>query len=136
MKMKTRLAGAALLAFAAHAAAADIFRCTARDGSVTYQQLPCASAASGGAVDIPTTYPDHREERDRLMQREAALDARILKRLEIEAAERIARDNRIARERELQAARERAQEAAPTVIVVAPRAQRRPYRPAWPAAIR
>jgi hypothetical protein len=49
------------------------------------------------------SYPDYAAERDRLAMREAALDARLLKRLEIEAAERIARDDRAAREKAAQA---------------------------------
>jgi hypothetical protein len=90
---------AALLILAAGTSSAEIFRCTARDGGVTYQQDPCAASSNGGPVNIPTSYPDHAAERDRLALREAALDARLLKRLEIEAAERIARDDRIAREK-------------------------------------
>ena len=90
---------AALLMLAAGMSSAEIFRCTARDGGVTYQQDPCAASSNGGAVNIPTSYPDYSAERDRLALREAALDARLLKRLEIEAAERIARDDRIAREK-------------------------------------
>jgi hypothetical protein len=100
---------AALLLVAAGASSAEIFRCRARDGSVTYQQDPCASASEGGAVNIPATYPDYGFERERLAQREAALDARLIRRLEIEAAERIARDDRISREKEAQAARDLAQ---------------------------
>ena len=63
---------------------------------------------SGGAVDIPSSFPDANAlERERLFQREAALDARLLKRAEIDAAERIAREDRLAREREAQAERDR-----------------------------
>jgi len=90
---------AALLMLAAGMSCAEIFRCTARDGGVTYQQDPCAASSNGGAVNIPVSYPEYAAERDRLALREAALDARLLKRLEIEAAERIARDDRIAREK-------------------------------------
>jgi hypothetical protein len=136
MTTKTILAGAMLLAFAGPAAASEIFRCTPAGGSVTYQQAPCGDAVTGGAVDIPTNFPDHTAERERLFQREAALDARLLKRLEIDAAERIARDNRIAREHELQAARERAEQAAPGFVIVPWRAQRHAPRGARPAAIR
>ena len=58
-------------------------------------------------MDIPSQFPDvNRVERERLLAREAALDARLLKRAEVDAAERIARDDRIARERELAALRE------------------------------
>jgi hypothetical protein len=85
-------------------AQAEIFRCTAA-GGVTYQAIPCAG--TGGATDIPVAYPEiNRLERDRLLQREAALEARMLKRAELDSAERIARDDRIARERELASLRE------------------------------
>jgi Domain of unknown function (DUF4124) len=111
---------AVLLMLAATQCSAEIFRCTAHDGGVTYQQDPCGASSSGGAVNIPTSYPDHTYERERLASREAALDARLLKRLEIEAAERIARDDRIAREREAQAARDlaEAQQASPAYGIV------------------
>ena len=89
-------------------AAAQVYRCVVPGGSVTYQQQPCEAAAEGGAVAIPASFPDHTEPRARLAAREAASDARRMHRLEIEAAERIARDHRIAREAELEAERERA----------------------------
>jgi hypothetical protein len=91
------------LACIAGAASAEVYRCQARDG-ITYQEVPCPDSAVAARVSIPTEYPDYRPERDRLAAREAAMDARLLRRLEIESAERIARDDRIAREREAQAA--------------------------------
>jgi hypothetical protein len=135
------LLGAALLLIAANAnASAEIFRCTAPGGSVTYQQVPCPATDSGGAVDIPSNFPDANAlERERLFRREAALDARLLKRAEIDAAERIAREDRLAREREAQAERDRIQNAqnAPVYIVARPlRMQRHPPRRPWPIAIR
>ena len=93
----------ALLASLAGAASADIYRCQSRHG-VTYQEVPCPDEAIANTVGIATVYPDYKSERDRLAAREAAMDARLLKRLEIESAERIARDDRIAREKEAQAA--------------------------------
>jgi Domain of unknown function (DUF4124) len=92
-------------------ASAGIFRCVGTEGSVSYQEQPCEPGERGGAVAIPTTFPDYVAPRERLAAREAAVDARLLKRLEIESAERIARDERIARESELQAERERARAA-------------------------
>jgi hypothetical protein len=47
-------------------------------------------------------------ERDRLLAREAALDARLVRRAEIDAQERIAREARWARQAEMEAERERA----------------------------
>ncbi|MGZ5039232.1 MAG: DUF4124 domain-containing protein [Usitatibacter sp.] len=93
----------AFLACTAGGASAEIYRCQAR-GGVTYQEVPCPAEAIADKMSIPTFYPDYMPERDRLAAREAALDARLLRRLEIESLERIARDERIAREKEAQAA--------------------------------
>ncbi|HEX7606089.1 MAG TPA: DUF4124 domain-containing protein [Usitatibacter sp.] len=124
---------AALLLLATGLCSAEIFRCTARDGGVTYQQDPCAASSNGGAVNISTSYPDYSYERERLALREAALDARLLKRLEIEANERIARDERIAREKEAQAALAlaQAQQAYPLYGIARPLQvpRRLPHRP-------
>ena len=146
MTMRTSSRGAVLLfaagfLFAAQvrAAGATIYRCLAAGGSVTYQEVPCPAAASGGAVDIPTSFPNANvAERERLFQREAALDARLVKRAEIDAAERIARDDRLARELTLQAQweRERARDT-PVYVLARPLHLLRhaPRRP-WPIAIR
>lgn len=141
MRSNRALFATVLLGLAANAAAAsEIYRCKSPSGAVTYQQQPCPAESDGGAVNIPLSYPDHTAERDRLMQREAAMDARLLKRLEIESAERIARDTRIARENELQAAQERAQAAAapayPAYIVGWPQRQRWVPRRPWASVAR
>ena len=106
--MKQRLAiAASLLAALSLSAHAEIFRCTGSAGAITYQEIPCPSSAQARTMDIPTVFPEvNRAERDRLLARADALEARLLKRAEIEAAERIARDDRAAREREAQALRE------------------------------
>ena len=102
-----RLPIAALLAAFSLSAHAEIFRCTAAGGAITYQEVPCPASAQARAMDIPVEFPEvNRAERDRLLQREAALDARMLKRAEIESAERIARDDRAGRDREAQALRD------------------------------
>ena len=142
MKSNGILLATVLLGIAANAAAAsEIYRCKSPGGAVSYQQQPCPAASDAVEMNIPLlSYPDHTVERDRLMQREAALDARLLKRLEIEAAERIARDTRIAREHELQAAQERAQAAAapayPAYIVGWPQRQRWVPRRPWASVAR
>jgi hypothetical protein len=143
MRTKRALLAAALLGLAANAAAAsEIHRCRAPGGSITYQEQPCPAASEAETVSIPLSYPDHTAERDRLMQREAAMDARLLKRLEIEAAERIARDTRIARERELQAEQERAaanaasMPAYPAYIAGWPQRQRWVPRRPWASVTR
>ena len=96
-----------LLVAACGPAAAQIYRCGLPGSSISYQELPCDLAAQGSVVAIPTSFPDHTEPRDRLAAREAAADTRRMKRLEIEAMERIARDERAAREAVLEAERER-----------------------------
>jgi hypothetical protein len=141
MRSNRALLAAVLVGLAANAAAAgEIYRCKAPGAAVTYQQQPCPPASEAETMNIPLTYPDHTAERDRLMQREAAMDARLIKRLEIEAAERIARDTRIARERELQAAQESAQAAAvttyPAYIVGWPQRQRWVPRRPWASLTR
>lgn len=61
------------IAIPAHA---EIFRCTAPGGTVTYQEIPCPASAPGRATDIPVAYPEiNRAERERLLQREQALAA-------------------------------------------------------------
>ena len=143
MRSNGMLLATVLLGLAANAAAAsEIYRCKSPGGSTSYQQQPCPAASEAETMNIPLSYPDHTGERDRLMQREAAMDARLLKRLEIEAAERIARDTRIARERELQAEQERAaanaasMPAYPAYIVGWPQRQRWVPRRPWASVTR
>jgi len=98
-----------LLAVFAMPAQAEIFRCTAAGGAISYQEFPCAEADKSRTMDIPAAYPEvNSAERNRLMQREAALEARMLERERIESAERIARNELATREREAQAARDAA----------------------------
>ena len=79
------------------AAAAEIVRCAAVDGRVTYQQIPCESGTEA-RVGIPTDYPaPNSAERDRLLAREAALDRRLeaeRDRWQQDAALRAAREER------------------------------------------
>ena len=97
--------------------AAQIYRCSGA-GGVAYQETPCEAASTQQAWAVPEFPAVNTAERERILQREAALEARLLKRAEIEAAERIARDQRRAREVELEAERERASQAAEPVFVV------------------
>lgn len=118
-------------------ATSEIYRCIAYGGTVTYQQFPCPPASGEGTIALPSSYPEiNRVERERLLQREAALDARLLKRLELEAAERIAREERASRERiariHAEAERDRASET-PALLVIRPmrRSYPRPGRTAF-----
>jgi len=129
--MNARLAIAALLMLGSVDAEAQVYRCT-EAGRVTYQAQPCTSAGAERVLDIPAAYPEvNLRERDRLLQREAALDARLLKRAELEAAERVARENRRALELEAQA--ERARAAEPLYVVAWAPPLRRTLRPRHPA---
>jgi len=137
MKMRASVVGAMLI-FAAGGAGAEIYRCSTA-GSVTYQEIACPASADAATLPIGADFPAvNLLERERLLQREAALDARILKRAEIDAAERMARDDRISRERTLQAQLERDRaEDSPVFVVARPqRPQRRAPRHPWPIAIR
>jgi hypothetical protein len=138
MKTSRCLLACALLV-AAGASYAEIFRCQSREG-VTYQEVPCPAKAIADTVNIAAgSYPDYVAARDRLAARESAMDARLLRRLEIESAERIARDNRAAMEAQAERDRiaQQAAQASPLYIVpFAMRAPRHPPRRAWPASIR
>lgn len=83
---------ALLLGAAVTPARAAIYRCTSPDGSVTYQQLPCAAHEQARALDVPETYPAaDSTERERLFAREAALDRRLEAERERESREAMAR---------------------------------------------
>jgi|SRR5690242_12037125 len=113
------LMAASLLLATGALASPGIYRCTAPGGGVTYQEIPCPNDSAQRATDIPTEYPEvNREARERLFQREAALEARQLEREKMDTALRIAREDRLAREAE---ARQPAPvEAAPFYLVTQP----------------
>ena len=100
------------LASGMHPAAAQIYRCTGPSGAVAYQEVPCEAGANERPVKVQEFPPVNSAERDRLMERDAALDARLLKRAEIDAAERMAKEARWAKEAELEAERQRAKNEA------------------------
>lgn len=141
MRTKRALLGVAALFLVSGAASAEIYRCQTRQGT-TFQELPCSDEAISDTMNIPASYPDYIPERDRLAAREAAMDARLLKRLEIESAERIARDERVAREKQAQAESDRlaqmqAQGGALYIVPFAGRSPpRHPQRGARPVAVR
>jgi hypothetical protein len=109
----SRISLALVLASLALPAQAQIYRCTGAKGAVTYQEIPCGQAEQARTMDIPTAFPEaNAAERNRLLQREAALDARLLERARIESAERVANAELATREREAKAAREAAELAA------------------------
>jgi hypothetical protein len=65
------------MATATCAASAQIFRCSTPSGAMAYQQFPCDPNNDAGTVQIQSFPEIDREARDRLMQREAALDQRL-----------------------------------------------------------
>ena len=80
---------------------------------MTYQETPCPDGVGRTMDHIPSEYPaPNQAERNRIMAREAALDARMVERERIESAERIARNELAVREKEAQAQREAAAAAA------------------------
>lgn len=79
---------------AALAAELEVYKCTAPDGAVTYQQFPCATPQAV-RLDVPAVYPSSDPaERERLFQREAALDQRLEAQRDRLSAEAIARISR------------------------------------------
>jgi len=87
--VRLALTVAALAALSVGAAAnAAVFRCTAADGGITYQDAPCAGADAAQATDIPTQFPPVNEaERARILQREALLEQRLEQKRERESRE-------------------------------------------------
>jgi hypothetical protein len=111
--------GMTALAAAAHA---EVFRCTSTAGAVTYQEIPCAAGEARRIVDVPEAYPAANvAERDRLFQREAALDRRLEAERERRSRETIARIS--------QPVPADAQAPEPQVVLFVPEARRlRPPR--------
>src|SRR5262249_31375634 len=100
-------------------ALADVFRCTAPGGGVTYQEVRCPNDNAERVLVRPDPFPEvNREARERLFQREAALEARQLEREKMDTALRIAREDRLAREAE--AKQLAPADAAPLYLVVQP----------------
>jgi hypothetical protein len=86
---RAMLIAAALLALPAGAA---IFRCTATDGSVSYQEAECPVADKSRVMDLPSQYPSaDPTDRQRLFEREAALDRRLEAQRERDSREEVAR---------------------------------------------
>jgi len=107
----------AVAALPAAASASDIVRCIAAGGGITYQQAPCPEASSERFLAIATEYPaPNLAERDRLLQREAALYRRLEARREREAQEAVLREERQERARVTAAAAAAVQ--FPQLIVV------------------
>lgn len=112
-------------------AASGIYRCTAPGGAVTYQEIPCPTTSEGQATNLPTSFPEvDRAERERLLRRGDEAEWRLMRRLEIESAERIARAEQASRERiamiEAEAQKDRA-DVVPVFVGV-----RRPFAVNWP----
>jgi hypothetical protein len=73
-------------------AGAGIFRCTAADGSVSYQEMECADTEHTRMLDIPTQFPQvNSASRDNLFAREAELDRRLEAQRERDSREAVSR---------------------------------------------
>jgi hypothetical protein len=120
--MKGRILLLALVALSPPIAAAEIFRCVAPGGAVTYQEIPCGGSHSESRPAIPSEYPPVNEaERTRLFTREAALDRRLEARRERETREMMARAEREAEaERARLAMAEAAAAASPQYAIAYP----------------
>jgi hypothetical protein len=91
--------GAALLLLAAGAHASDVWRCTAPDGGVSYQQFPCPASTHESAVPVRSAWPAvNTAERERVLRREAELLARLEAQRERLSREAIARQALASRE--------------------------------------
>lgn len=59
-------------------ASAAIFRCTAADGSVSYQEFACPDSDSARTIEVPAQFPSvDSAKRAELFAREAELDKRL-----------------------------------------------------------
>src|SRR6185436_6684871 len=103
--MKGRVLLLGLLACFPPIAGAEIFRCVAPGGAVTYQEISCGGSHVESRPAIPSEYPPVNEaERSRLFQREAALDNRLEARRERETREQLSRAEREAESERLRLA--------------------------------
>jgi hypothetical protein len=108
------------LALGPLSASAGIFRCAEPGMAVSYQEMPCADPSMASTLDVPTEYPAiDAQKRDRLLQREAALDQRLEARRERESRETIAT---IGRDAQVQAAEAEAEAAAAAYFMAWPHA--------------
>jgi len=132
MALRQVTAGIALAAIAS-AAGAQVYRCTDARGAVTFQEQACPVTSDERVTTIPTSYPEaNLRERERLLARAEAADARLLKRLDQKTRDRTAREHRLAGEAAEKVGRGRAPaaEAAGGILVVA-MPQPRPHRPRY-----
>jgi hypothetical protein len=103
----------------AFSAGAQVYRCVDKGGAVTFQEQACPVTSEERVTTIPTAYPEvNTRERERLLARADAADERLLKRMQIESQERIARDHRASMEAIAEAERERARAAEGGYLVV------------------
>lgn len=92
-----RVRNVVLVSFLAAAlpCAASVHKCRAPDGTVTYQQLPCAGPQQQVGSDIPSEFPPpNLAERERILQREAELHRRLEAERDRLSAETVARLSR------------------------------------------
>jgi hypothetical protein len=122
---------------ASSAAAQEAFRCTAADGKVTYQQVPCPKASEGRPVDItPANTGYDPAKREQILKQGDEAGRKLQARAEEEAAEQRRRAEAAARlERETRE-REEAREQPPDFVYARrPGWQPSPYPPPRPSQL-
>ena len=128
-----RVIAAVALGSVALSAGAQVYRCADARGAVTFQEQACPVTSDERVTTIPTSYPEaNLRERERLLARADAADERLLKRMQIESQERIARDHRAAMEAIAEAERERAVASQSSGFVAVGTSWLRPLRPQGP----
>ncbi|QJR16851.1 DUF4124 domain-containing protein [Usitatibacter palustris] len=76
-------------------AGAEVYKCRANDGSLTYQQSPCGFTDEALRSNIPSDFPPPNvEERNRILEREQQLFQRLEAQRDRLSAESIARISR------------------------------------------
>ena len=130
--MRSVLVLAAAFSLAASPALAQLYRCDS-GGRVSYQDLPCPDATTAARPDIRTEFPPpNHMERDRLLQREAALDRRLEARRDRELVEAQMREARAEREAERERLAALQAQALPQYAVAFPAWRGYPGRRAGP----
>jgi hypothetical protein len=125
-----RMIAVAALGSMAFSAGAQVYRCADARGAITFQERACPVTSEEHVTTIPTSYPEvNLRERERLLARADAADERLLKRMQIESQERIARDHRASMEAIANAERERARADEAGGYVVYGNPLVRGYRP-------
>ncbi|APV49288.1 hypothetical protein BWI17_06085 [Betaproteobacteria bacterium GR16-43] len=96
MRLPATIAAAFLAASSGAAlAASGVYKCIGSDGRISYQEMPCPESRDSQPMALPTEFPAiDTAARDRLLEREAALDRRLEAQRDRLTAEAIAKISR------------------------------------------